>query len=306
MAIVKSYWLFIFSLIFSSCLSDDKTLKNNANGHDVVCAVIKKISDSGVFPDDKGILRRIAWVESKFGNDPVTYRDDSHGGIWKINEATFKMITKTNKLANLNAIIFEEMGINMMQVNFQDLIKPLYSGLFARMSLYIVNEVIPENYDLDGQAQFWKIHYNTGAEVGTEEFSEEVTKMEKEHGQFCDECKGRMNLAIVMDGSGSIGGPDFEFARTSVINLINTFAEDYFDIGFVVFSDNSQIIFPLKSRLTRDEMKEKIRKSPYPGSGTSTNLGIDDGIRILNNATKRAGVPKVLHSMIMIIFVTKM
>ena len=67
----------------------DKTLVPETNGEDVVCEVIKKISDSNIFPDDKKMLRRIAFVESRFGEDSGTYRHDHHGGIWQIDKIGF-------------------------------------------------------------------------------------------------------------------------------------------------------------------------------------------------------------------------
>lgn len=67
----------------------DKTLVPGTNGEDVVCDVIRKIADSNIFPDDKKMLRRIAFVESRFGVDSGTYRQGYHGGIWQIDKIGF-------------------------------------------------------------------------------------------------------------------------------------------------------------------------------------------------------------------------
>lgn len=117
--------------------------------------------------------------------------------------------------------------------------------------------------------------------------------MEAEFGQFCDNCQGRMNLAIVMDGSGSILKENYEYAKTAVVNLIDTFSEQSFDVGFVVFSSYSEVIFPLNSHLTRDQMKKKILNSKYPAGMTYTQWGINDGVKILEKADNSKGIPKV-------------
>ena len=304
---MSSKILIVFSLtllyISSSLQAEDKTLEDKAKGHDVVCAVIKKITDSGIFPDDKGILRRIAWVESKFGNDKGTFRDNYYGGIWQIDagkDGAFTEITKNAKShtqLNTNIIpkVNAKFGINITNMKYEDLLKPLYSGLFARMRLFITADSIPENYNLSGQANYWKKNYNSDQGKGTpDKFIKDVKNMEKEFGPYCDNCQGRMNLAIVMDGSGSIRRDNYIFAKKAVENLLDTFSNQSVDVGFVVFSSTSEIVFPLNSNLTRKKMKDKIESSDYPGESTRTDLGIDDGTRILSNVTTKVGVPKVM------------
>lgn len=54
-----------------------------AKGDSIVKEVEDCMKELG-FPDDKGFLRRIAWVESKYGTDKNTYRSGYHGGIWQV------------------------------------------------------------------------------------------------------------------------------------------------------------------------------------------------------------------------------
>ena len=291
-------------LLVSTSLSiGDKTVEDRAVGKDVVCAVINNIDDSGIFPDDNGILRRIAWIESKFGNDHATFRHEYYGGIWQIDagkDGAFTEITKNAKNhTQLNNVIIPKLnakfGINITNVKYEELLKPLYSGLFARIRLYITRDAIPENYDLIGQANYWKTKYNSVEGKGSpEKFIEDVQEMEKEYGQFCDNCKGRMNLAIVMDKSRRIGYSDDNIAKSSVVKMLDTFSIEFVDVGLVAFSSFSSVIFPLKSNLTRELMKTRIEASGYPGGSTRTDLGINNGIRIQNNADTKVGVPKVM------------
>ena len=58
-----------------------------------------------------------------------------------------------------------KLGIDWTKTQWQDLEKPLYSGLAARLFLVRFRAPIPS--DLPAQAQYWKRYYNTLAEKGT-------------------------------------------------------------------------------------------------------------------------------------------
>lgn len=122
-----------------------------------------------------------------------------------------------------------------------------------------------------------------------DDFVNRVNEMNKKIGSDCDMCKGRMNLAIVMDGSGSIGNADYVHAKQTAENLIDTFSVESVDIGYVLFSSGIQILFPLKSNLTRDQMKMKVDQSYYPSQGTRTDLGIVEGVTILKDVDSKTG-----------------
>ena len=48
-----------------------------------VCKEVVEVIN-GIFPNDHKFLCRVAWVESKYGNDSGTYRPGYHGGIWQV------------------------------------------------------------------------------------------------------------------------------------------------------------------------------------------------------------------------------
>ena len=54
-------------------------------------------------------------------------------------------------------------------MEFDDLRRPLYSALAARLLLFLAPEMIPDSNDIEGQAQFWQQYYNTGGSI--EEFT---------------------------------------------------------------------------------------------------------------------------------------
>ena len=115
-------------------------------------------------------MYRIACVESNFGNDANTYRDNYHGGIWQVDEIGFKDtqdVVSHNKLTERFKQIRNATGINWQSVTWEDLRKPIYSGIAARLFLLNDPTVIPTN--LMEQARYWKEYYNTKKGEGTVE-----------------------------------------------------------------------------------------------------------------------------------------
>ena len=175
----------------------DSTLEPETSGAAVVDAVIQRIERSGLFPDEKGFLRRIAYVESKFGKDPGTYRNDYHGGIWQVDHSYTDMngvvqpgafldtkdTTSHPGLVDKYRKIEEYFGIDWNVVEWEDLRKPLYSGLAAR--LYLSNKPAPIPDELQDQAEYWKQHYNGADGAGTEQrFIDDVMALERIEGQY--------------------------------------------------------------------------------------------------------------------------
>lgn len=154
--------------------------------------------------------------------------------------------------------------------------------------MYLVKYSIP--IDINDQAKYWKTHYNTELGKGTvDEFRNRIKAMNDKFGSDCNVCKGRMNLAIVMDGSASIGAQNYLYAKQSAINLINTFSNTSVDIGYVLFSTEVDVLFELKSNWTRDKMKKVIEESYYPDRSTQTDLAINDATTTLSTADDSTG-----------------
>ena len=153
----------IIAIVFDQT---DKTLEEEAVGEDVVDAVIAKISGCDFFPDDKGILKRIAYVESKYGKDKNTFKDKFrkpyHGGIWQIDSGPNGTYTEMTKERWRHAKIDKEIipkiekkfGIQWSKLNWQDCRKPLLSGIFARLRLFMKDDPIPANENIMGQANY--------------------------------------------------------------------------------------------------------------------------------------------------------
>ena len=160
----------------------DLTREPESSGSSVVLATVAQIRDSNIFPDDRQLLRRIALVESDDGRNPRTYRQGYHGGIWQVDLIGFQDTQDTNSHPGLVSK-FEEIqskfGIDWPSVQWEDLRKPLYSGLAARLKLSNVAASIPFASDVAGQASYWKTYYNTESGAGTvERFIQDVMGLE--------------------------------------------------------------------------------------------------------------------------------
>ena len=149
-----------------------------ASGSGVVEEVVSKVQS--LFGSDNKFLRRIAYVESKDGTDKNTYRSGYDGGIWQVDRIGFESTQDTKSHPSLEAKhkkIKQSLDIDWEKVKWNDLRKPLYSGLAARLFLLKIRAPIPST--LKDQADYWKRYYNTEAGAGTaQKFIDDVNKLE--------------------------------------------------------------------------------------------------------------------------------
>ena len=104
-------------------------------------------------------MYRIACVESNFGRK----NNDYHGGIWQVDETMFKDtkdVASHDKLPKKFDKIQKATGITWKDVTWEDLQKPIYSGIAARLFLLNDPTVIPTT--VRGQAGYWKTYYKKG------------------------------------------------------------------------------------------------------------------------------------------------
>ena len=159
----------------------DETRKPGASGEAVVLDTVNLIRElqerTHQLSDDNELLPRIALVETSYGTDNDTYRDNYYGGIWQVDEDMFnetKVILQSPSRLYTNIILL--FGIEWYGTTWEDLRKPLYSGLAARVFLSGIDEPIPLASDVSGQAKYWKTYYDLPSGPGTEkEFVETVS-----------------------------------------------------------------------------------------------------------------------------------
>ena len=180
--------LLLYCVSLGAGQSVDQTRVAGSSGAAVVHAAVAQIQQSGVFLDDRSFLRRIAYVESRDGTHPNTYRAGYHGGIWQVDLVGFQSTQDTTShpgLVPIHQQIQKDFGINWPVVQWMDLRKPLFSALAARLFLFNIPQSIPPASDLRRQAMYWKEHYNTPSGAGTvQKFIDDVTALEQVEGQL--------------------------------------------------------------------------------------------------------------------------
>ena len=157
-----------FRLLFLAaflCVSKavDTTLHDGATGSDVVLAVIAKLDASRIaFRDDHRLLRRLAFVETADGADSGS---STTRGLWGLDKDKLDLVLSATELAELRIVIEALFRIDWGAVTVQDLRKPFYAGLVARLYLQYLevsgSAVIPLAGDIVGQASFWLAYYHT-------------------------------------------------------------------------------------------------------------------------------------------------
>ena len=253
----------------------------------------------------KEFLRRIAAVESDYGRADHTYRENYHGGIWQVDEADFDE-TRDNVVGFGVDLAIRRLSIdwsglhdNMgtVEPEWQDLRRPLYSGLAAMLKLLLARKEIPE--DVAGQADFWMSYYriNSGGRVMTRENFIAVAS------SGCSvPCQSYPDIVFVVDSSGSVGPDHFQQALNFTANLVAEFriGPDFTHIGVIIY--NHLVITSEQIALNRyfdaSELSAAIRSISYSGGFTETGrairyatdtiFDISNGAR--NDARSRVGI----------------
>ena len=170
----------LFCCFSSSIGQFDQTVVPEASGEAVVEAVIARIRQAAIFSDDRALLRRIAYVETRDGTDPRTYRTGYNGGIWQVDEDRLLATRSAPELADERQQILFSFNIVWSSVIWADLRQPLFSGIAARLLLSNVSQEIPLASEIDQQANYWKQHYNPNGTV--QQFINDVVALEANIG----------------------------------------------------------------------------------------------------------------------------
>ncbi|XP_045188626.2 uncharacterized protein LOC123546436 [Mercenaria mercenaria] len=134
---------------------NEDIFKDGVKGPEVVNHVVDLIGQT-CLTDNEMFLRRMADVETKDGTDGQTYRSGYNGGIWNIGQDLFNLTKDNPALYDDYQAIKKNLNIDWSNVTWQDLRKPIYSGLAASLLLLSKNiRTIPESTEL--QATIWGI-----------------------------------------------------------------------------------------------------------------------------------------------------
>ena len=89
-------------------------------------------------------------------------------------------------------------------------------------------------------------------------------------------CNTQIDLVLVLDASGSIGGTNFNKMLSFVEDMIMYLEVDNgkVRIGLVTFSNGERVWFHLDRYKTRIEMIERLKQITYPGGTTNTGAAL--------------------------------
>ena len=90
-------------------------------------------------------------------------------------------------------------------------------------------------------------------------------------------CQTSVDLAFILDSSGSVGSYNFDLVKNFVKNVV-----DFFNIGksgthvaVVTYSTNTRLEFNLKAYYTKTSIKKAVGKISYRGGWTYTADALD-------------------------------
>lgn len=180
------------------------------------------------------------------------------------------------------------------QVKEEDLLKPLYSGLAARIYIDLTSQSrgqIPD--DIKGQDKFWKDWYHTqqGKYGDFEMRAKELLERDM------STAGGKIDLMLVVDGSASITKPKFQSALDSLARLVNVFDLQEANVGMVTYSTIVTSVIPFLHNLTMEGLQDAINSTRYPGQQTNTYAGMMEAINqfgTLPNDRIESGIPRLM------------
>ncbi len=138
-----------------SCV--DLTRIPGSSGTETVLACVRLVEDSGIFTDDYHTLRRIAYAETLDGDES----QPSSGGIWNVSEEIFSE-TKNSSIA---AILNDAFHIDWNSATYNDLDKPIYSALAARIFLQEMQDSGSDISNVGNQISLWITEFNSNGNM---------------------------------------------------------------------------------------------------------------------------------------------
>ena len=106
------------------------------------------------------------------------------------------------------------------------------------------------------------------------------------------ECRGLMDMIVVVDGSDSISEKDFTTLKTAIVSLLDelTLGEDSVRFGLVLYSANITTVLNLSS--DKKNLVKAVAALKHSRQGTNTHRGIKQ-MNLMFAEQGRKGIPKV-------------
>ncbi|XP_055334329.1 uncharacterized protein LOC129585606 isoform X2 [Paramacrobiotus metropolitanus] len=162
-----------------------------------------------------------------------------------------------------HAQIKKEFDISWTDVDSLDLLRPLYSGIAARLTMLLCSNIEPRLSIPDADddlAAYWR----TCAHAVIED------KLVENRKRACtvENCAARMDMCIMVDSSGSIDAVDFQRSRLFVDDLLFSYDGEQVRTNVLLFS--STVLFVSNFNSTTDDQRAAVMRAPHLQGGTAT------------------------------------
>ncbi|XP_052788956.1 uncharacterized protein LOC128223687 [Mya arenaria] len=265
--------VFLAATLLSVTNAIDKTLQPNAYGADVVEAVVNVIRDSCLFAEDRRFLRRLAYVESQDGSAPNTFRSGYYGGIWQVDENEFRATQNKPLLQSQYNLILSRFGITWNAVRWQDLRRPLYSGIAA--ALFSIYRAGPSgmSWKLEEQGLFWGHNFHGGRPANN------FTQLAQILDLGC-KTNQQVDLVFVVDTSSSLTANDFTRSIRFLSEVVDGFEISPYNtqVGLVTYSSTARVEFHLNQHTNNVSLHNAINGVHNVPGATQTDKAIDKAI----------------------------
>jgi len=260
----SSFTIFLGLLVLVNLASGstDLTIVAGTIGEAVVDSTINKIKDSCVFQNDYLFLKRLAYVNSKYGASADTYRSGYDGGIWQVDSSQYD---ETLQGLTFNDPINDAFGIDWSVSTWSDLRKPLYSGIAMMLLIELRSTSVPKTILEQGQ------FYESALNGDQSNYTDSVSSMPS--GCLSD----NLDMAFLIDASGSIGRGDYETSKEFVADVLDAFTIDTNAVRVAVTTFSSKVVTYVYFNDTRNRatLQQSILNLPYESRMTNTGKGLD-------------------------------
>src|ERR1051326_2853399 len=101
-----------------------------------------------------------------------------------------------------------------------------------------------------------------------------------------------LNLAVVLDRSGSMSGAKIEMARQAAMEVVDRLAPgDIFSL--IVYSDRAEVVFPAQEVEDKEALKTRISRIK-PGGSTALYAGVELGAEQLTRCHSSKRINRVI------------